>query len=113
MKSSIKKIIYVVLFIRNILSFGGKWAYGKIKSKKETIIFILLVLQYITKGRNISLIQFNLIIQIVVLQINHLIFLINLIFLIYLLIKEIEGKPSLIRSLSLSFLLFLTIVHNF
>ena len=88
MKSSIKKIIYLVLLIRNIL-------------------------QYITKGRNVSLIQFNLVIQIVVLKINDLILLINLLFLIYLLMKEIEGKPSLIRSLSLNFLLFLTIIHNF
>jgi len=66
MRSSIKKIIYVVLLIRNIL----KWSYGKIKSKKEKIIFILLVLQYITKGRNVSVIQLNLVIQIVVLKIN-------------------------------------------
>lgn len=109
MKKSLKKIIYLVLLVRNTL----KWALEKLNTKKKNIIFLLFVLQSITKGRNISLIQFNLIIQIIVIKINHFIFLINIIFLIYLLIKEIEGKPSIIRSLSLNFLLFLTIIHNF
>jgi len=57
-------------------------------------MFMLLILQYITKSRNISIIQLNLIIQIVILKTNDMILLINLIFLMYLLIKEIEGQPS-------------------
>jgi hypothetical protein len=83
----------------------------KIKSKKEGIIFMLLVLQHITKSRNMCIIQLNLIIQIVVLKTNDMLLLMNLSFLVYLLIKEIEGKPSLMRSLVLNFLFFLTLLH--